>query len=107
MLKKDVVAAIGELSADCSIGELKKCSNAGTGCGGCEALVGKILTQEKAKAGLDTKKVLCEHFTHSRQELVHIIRTEKHNSFAQVGLKEPLSAMAATTSRDPSCGTLS
>lgn len=57
---------------------------AGTGCGGCEGLVSKILKMELEKAGKTTNKAICEHFAYSRQELVHIVRSEKHSTFNQV-----------------------
>uniref|UniRef100_A0A7S0WSJ9 Rieske domain-containing protein n=1 Tax=Pyramimonas obovata TaxID=1411642 RepID=A0A7S0WSJ9_9CHLO len=82
--KGDVVAAIEAKGGDISLGELKTCSKAGTGCGGCVQLVEQILTSEKKKAGVSTKKVVCAHLPFTRQELVHIVRTERHTGYESV-----------------------
>jgi len=82
--KGDVVAEIKAANYEITLGALKKCSKAGTGCGGCEQLVSKILKQELEKAGKGVKTVLCEHFAFNRQELVHIVRSEQHTSFKTV-----------------------
>lgn len=64
--------------------ELKKCTNAGTGCGGCVPLVADILSAELAKSGRKVDARLCEHFNHTRQELYHIVRVKQFRSFEQV-----------------------
>ncbi|MEO1589846.1 MAG: nitrite reductase large subunit NirB [Cyanobacteria bacterium J06632_22] len=60
---------------------LKKCTTAGTGCGGCVPLVKDILKTELKKAGIEVKNHLCEHFPYSRQELYHLLRVNKIKSF--------------------------
>src|SRR5690606_28311145 len=44
------------------LGELKKCTKAGTGCGGCLPMVKDLMAETHKKAGKVVKKVLCEHF---------------------------------------------
>ena len=63
---------------------LKKCTNAGTGCGGCTPLVKDILTTELKKAGIEVKNHLCEHFPYSRQELYHLLRVNQIKSFDEL-----------------------
>jgi nitrite reductase (NADH) large subunit len=63
------------------IGSVKKCTQAGTGCGGCVPLVTDLLKLEMQKAGLEVKNHLCEHFPYSRQELYHLIRTKGLQTF--------------------------
>lgn len=63
------------------IGSVKKCTKAGTGCGGCVPLVTDILKSEMKKAGLVVKNHLCEHFPYSRQELYHLLRFHKIKTF--------------------------
>lgn len=63
---------------------LKKCTKAGTGCGGCVPLVTDLLKYEMKKAGLEVKNHLCEHFAYSRQELYHLVRTQKLQTFEEL-----------------------
>ena len=81
--KGDICAAIqaGNLT---EIGTVKKCTTAGTGCGGCVPLVTDLLKMEMKKAGLEVKNHLCEHFTHSRQELYHLVRTQGIQTFEEL-----------------------
>jgi nitrite reductase (NADH) large subunit len=69
--------AIAELGVEgATLPALKKCTRAGTGCGGCEPLVKKILGEELTKLGGSLSNNLCEHFHMSRQELMLLIRTD-------------------------------
>jgi nitrite reductase (NADH) large subunit len=60
---------------------VKKCTQAGTGCGGCVPLVTDIFKSEMKKAGFTVKNHLCEHFEYSRQELYHLVRSQELKSF--------------------------
>ena len=81
--KGDICAAI-QANNITDIGTLKKCTTAGTGCGGCVPLVTDLLKLEMKKAGLEVKNNLCEHFDHSRQELYSLVRLEKITTFADM-----------------------
>jgi nitrite reductase (NADH) large subunit len=70
--KGSIVAAIQSGCKD--VTSLKKCTKAGTGCGSCVSLVTDLLTSELEKSGEAVDKSLCEHFAHTRQELVEIIK---------------------------------
>ena len=63
---------------------VKKCTKAGTGCGGCVPLVTDLLKLEMKKAGLVVKNHLCEHFPYSRQELYHLVRTQEIKTFEEL-----------------------
>jgi nitrite reductase (NADH) large subunit len=63
------------------IGSVKKCTSAGAGCGGCVPLVTDLLKAEMKKSGIEVKNHLCEHFHYSRQELYHLVRTQKIQTF--------------------------
>lgn len=81
--------AVAELGVEgATLPALKKCTNAGTGCGGCEPLVKKILGEELKKLGGSLSNNLCEHFEYSRTELMALIRTDPDvmsiNSFEKV-----------------------
>jgi len=67
-----------------SIGALKKCTTAGTACGGCVPLVTQVLNAELAKQGVTVSRALCEHFAHSRQELHHLVRVGRIRSFGEL-----------------------
>ncbi|HMB60759.1 MAG TPA: nitrite reductase large subunit NirB, partial [Xanthomonadales bacterium] len=64
-----------------NLGDLKSCTQAGTGCGGCAALVGQVLNSELEKLGLEVNTDICEHFPYTRQDLYNLIRVEQIKSF--------------------------
>jgi nitrite reductase (NADH) large subunit len=66
------------------IGAVKKCTNAGTGCGGCVPLVTDILKAELKKAGVEVKNHLCEHFAYSRQDLYYLVRSHQIHTFDEL-----------------------
>ena len=78
--KGEICAAIrdGDLS---SLGDVKMCTKAGTGCGGCMPLVTDIFNAELAAAGKAINTDLCEHFAYTRQELFDIIRVKEIKTF--------------------------
>ncbi len=78
--KDDICLAIREQGLS-AVGEVKTCTQAGAGCGGCLPMVTDILNAELAAAGKSVKPRLCEHFDHTRQELFDIIRVKKIKSF--------------------------
>ncbi|NRR29161.1 nitrite reductase large subunit [Oxalobacteraceae bacterium] len=65
----------------CTIGELKSCTKAGTACGGCVPLVTQIMKAEMKKLGMAVNNHVCEHFAYSRQELFHLVKVGKIESF--------------------------
>ncbi len=80
--KGDLCAAIdGGCTA---LGALKKCTKAGTSCGGCSTLVGQILKAELESRGVAVNNHLCEHFKYSRQELFHLIKVSQIKSYDEL-----------------------
>ncbi|KAF9582393.1 hypothetical protein BGW38_000261 [Lunasporangiospora selenospora] len=67
-----------------SIGEVKTCTKAGLGCGGCVPQVGEIFESELKSMGKVIKQNLCSHFEYSRVELYQIVQVKKLKTFAQV-----------------------
>ncbi|WP_175439053.1 nitrite reductase large subunit NirB [Streptomyces vilmorinianum] len=57
--------------------EVKKCTKAGTGCGSCVKLIGRLLPAA-------TDKGLCACFSYTRSELYEITRTLRLTSFAEL-----------------------
>jgi nitrite reductase (NADH) large subunit len=81
--KGQICAAIRGQEAT-TVGKIKSCTRAGSGCGGCVPLVTDILGAEMAKMGMAVKRVLCEHFNYTRQELYEIVRVRKLETWEQV-----------------------
>ncbi|GKZ00591.1 hypothetical protein MPSEU_001011300 [Mayamaea pseudoterrestris] len=84
-----IAAKIQELGVDgATLAAIKKCTRAGTGCGGCEPQVKAVLKQEIEKLGGAVTNHLCEHFAYSRPELMALVRTaadpETVNSFEKI-----------------------
>ncbi|MGC1195658.1 MAG: nitrite reductase large subunit NirB [Geitlerinemataceae cyanobacterium] len=81
--KAQICTAIQEENLT-DVPSVKKCTLAGTGCGGCVPLVKDILHAELKKAGVEVKNHLCEHFAYSRQELYHLVRVNGIQSFDEL-----------------------
>lgn len=64
-----------------TIGAIKSMTKAGTGCGGCVALATQVMNSELTKLGVEVNTDLCEHFPFTRQELFHLVRVEKIQTF--------------------------
>jgi nitrite reductase (NADH) large subunit len=77
--KATIMAAITE--QDCgTIGAIKGCTKAGSGCGSCVPSLKQLL----ALAGVTQSKALCEHFAHSRAELFEIVRCTGIRTFSEL-----------------------
>jgi nitrite reductase (NADH) large subunit len=77
--KGDIVAAIDCGAVD--VGDVKSSTKAGSGCGGCAALLKKVTDHELEKRGVEISTDLCEHFAYSRVELFHIVKAEQIKTF--------------------------
>lgn len=64
-----------------SVGGIKACTRAGTGCGGCVPLLATLLDAELAKGGRAVTRTVCEHFAYTRQELFEIVKLGRIASF--------------------------
>jgi nitrite reductase (NADH) large subunit len=64
--------------------DVKKCTKAGAGCGGCLPLVTDLVNAELKSLGKVVKPRLCEHFDFTRQELFEIVRVKHYRSFAEL-----------------------
>jgi len=81
--KGAIVAAIADGGLT-EVGQVKACTKAGTGCGGCIPLVTDLLKGELRRAGVEVNNHLCEHFAYSRQELFDIVRINRLATFSDV-----------------------
>ncbi|MEJ5350933.1 MAG: nitrite reductase large subunit NirB [Melioribacteraceae bacterium] len=66
------------------ISSIKKITKAGTGCGGCTSMLTDLLNNTLKEMGVYRKKILCEHFDYSRQQLFDLIRFHKIKSFDEL-----------------------
>ncbi|KAJ8606625.1 hypothetical protein CTAYLR_008381 [Chrysophaeum taylorii] len=78
-----LVAACSELGPSATYAELKAMTRAGSGCGGCEPDVKKILSAELEKMGAAVKNHICEHFEYSRPELMALVNSGNLQSFEE------------------------
>ena len=81
--KGDVAKVVKEGTCK-SIGEVKSCTKAGTGCGGCMPLVQSIFNAEMKAMGTEVLNHLCPHFAYSRADLFNVIYVKKLKNFADV-----------------------
>ncbi|KAJ3206491.1 hypothetical protein HDU67_008148, partial [Dinochytrium kinnereticum] len=81
--KGDLCQAIEKKKCD-SVGKLKACTGAGTGCGGCDGAVKEVFEGEMRRLGVKVKNDLCEHFEFSRRELFEVVRVMGYRTFGQL-----------------------
>jgi nitrite reductase (NAD(P)H) len=81
--KEDVVNTVKDGTCK-SIGDVKSCTKAGTGCGGCMPLVTSIFNKTMKSMGQEVKNHLCPHFNYSRADLYNIISVKKLKTLQEV-----------------------
>jgi nitrite reductase (NADH) large subunit len=81
--KATICGAIRERGLS-TVAEVKACTRAGTGCGGCVPTLTDLLKSEMKRAGKKVLNHLCEHFPFSRQELHHLVRVQELKSFDEL-----------------------
>ncbi len=67
-----------------SVDAIKKCTKAGTGCGGCVPMVKDLVLHTMKAQGKYVRNVLCEHFNYSRQELFDLVKLHQLKSYDEV-----------------------
>ncbi|MFI9722144.1 nitrite reductase large subunit NirB [Streptomyces sp. NPDC052396] len=63
-----------------TVAAVRKCTKAGTGCGGCEKTIAALVRE----SGTPAETGLCEHFRHSRAELYEIIKVKNITTFGRL-----------------------
>ena len=81
--KGDVVGVVKDGTCK-SIGDVKSCTKAGTGCGGCMPLVQSIFNAQMKAMGSEVLNHLCPHFAFSRADLYNIISIKDLRTFEAV-----------------------
>ncbi|MDO5769715.1 MAG: nitrite reductase large subunit NirB, partial [Psychrobacter sp.] len=67
-----------------SIAEVKSCTSAGTGCGGCAPMVKDTVSYQLEALGFEVNNDLCEHFAYSRQDLYNLVRVHEIKTFDEL-----------------------
>ncbi|MGJ8653137.1 MAG: nitrite reductase large subunit NirB [Opitutaceae bacterium] len=67
-----------------TLGEIKNCTKAGTGCGGCVPLVTKLINYQLGELGEEVNTDLCEHFACTRTELYDIVKVSGVTTFDEL-----------------------
>ncbi|HEY4308779.1 MAG TPA: nitrite reductase large subunit NirB [Pirellulales bacterium] len=81
--KGQICSAIREQNLE-TVSDVKQCTRAGTGCGGCLPMVTDLFHAELKKAGKAISTRLCEHFSLSRTELFGTIKIKQLKTFDAV-----------------------
>ena len=63
---------------------IKKCTKAGTGCGGCVPMLKDLMVHTMKAQGKYVRNVLCEHFNYSRQELFDLVKMKQLKTYDEV-----------------------
>ncbi|KAI9451186.1 hypothetical protein F5148DRAFT_1334004 [Russula earlei] len=71
--KEAICTAVSEGGCE-TVEAIKKCTKAGTGCGGCTPMLKDLVVHTLKAQGKYVRNVLCEHFHYSRQELYDLIK---------------------------------
>ncbi len=80
--KGDIVEAID--SGCMTVGDVKGCTQAATGCGGCAALLKNVVDSELNARGLEVNTDICEHFKYTRQDLYTIAQSTQIKTFDEL-----------------------
>lgn len=81
--KEHICKSVTEHSCE-SVDDIKKCTKAGTGCGGCVPMVKDLMLHTMAANGKYVRNVICEHFHYSRQELFDLVKINGLKSYDDV-----------------------
>lgn len=81
--KGEICRAVSESECE-SVEAIKKCTKAGTGCGGCVPMMKDLMVHTMKQNGKYIRNVLCEHFAYSRQELYDLVKIHSLKTFDKV-----------------------
>jgi nitrite reductase (NADH) large subunit len=81
--KLDICSAVTEHGCE-NVDAIKKCTKAGTGCGGCIPMVKDLVNYTMKAQGKYIRNVVCEHFDYSRQELYDLTKVDNLYTYDEV-----------------------
>ena len=67
-----------------TVDAVKKCTKAGTGCGGCVPMIKDLVNHTLKAQGKYVRNVICEHFNYSRQELYDLVKMKQLKTYDDV-----------------------
>ena len=80
-ITKEAICNAVNLDGVTTVEGIKKCTKAGTGCGGCVPLIKDLVHGTMKENGVYIKNIICEHFDYSRQELLDLIKLHKIKTY--------------------------
>ena len=81
--KGDICTAVVNHNCE-TVDGVKKCTKAGTGCGGCIPMVKDLMLHTMKTQGKYIRNTICEHFSYSRQELFDLIHIHQLKTYNEV-----------------------
>ncbi len=81
--KGDICNAVAAQGCE-TVEAIKKCTKAGTGCGGCLPMVKDLMLATMKTQGKYVRNVWCEHFNYSRQEMFDLVKLHELKSYDEV-----------------------
>lgn len=81
--KAGICSAVTEQGCE-NVDAIKKCTKAGTGCGGCIPMVKDLMVYTMKAQGRYVRNILCEHFAYSRQEMFDLVKLHELKSYDEV-----------------------
>lgn len=81
--KIDICNTVSESGCE-TVEAIKKCTKAGTGCGGCVPMLKDLMVHTMKSQGKLVRNVLCEHFNYNRQELFDLVKINGLKTYEEV-----------------------
>ena len=82
-ISKGAICKVVEDGAE-TVEAVKKCTKAGTGCGGCVPMIKDLVNHTLQTQGKYIRNLICEHFTYSRQELYDLVKINRVKTYDEV-----------------------
>jgi len=81
--KVSICNSISETGCE-TVEAIKKCTKAGTGCGGCVPMLKDLMVHTMKGQGKLVRNILCEHFNYTRQELFDLVKINGLKTYEDV-----------------------
>jgi len=81
--KGSICSSVSEINCE-TVEAIKKCTKAGTGCGGCVPMLKDLMLHTMKSQGKVVRNVVCEHFSYSRQELFDLVKINNLKTYDDV-----------------------
>jgi len=81
--KGSICSSVSEINCE-TVEAIKKCTKAGTGCGGCVPMLKDLMLHTMKSQGKVVRNIVCEHFNYSRQELFDLVKINDLKTYDDV-----------------------